>query len=123
MNWILALSAIAAFVSFCVHTFIGGRYAAAPLLASVELPKATIWLNYMTWHIVTVTLLASAAVLACAAVALVHDDAVLLIAILAAGISVLSVAVTLRAGIPVHRFPASYLLGATAVLAFWGAAA
>lgn len=119
MNPIVLLAALAALISFFVHTFVGGRYAVSPLLESA-LPKATIWLNYFCWHIVTLTLLVSAAVLGCVAIGLLHRDAGLVVAIIASCISVLSVVVTLRAGIPIHRFPASYLLGSTAVLAFWG---
>lgn len=123
MNLILGLASAAALVSFGVHTFVGGRYAARPLLGAIGLPVATIWLNYFTWHIVTVHLLVFAAVLAAGAVGLVHRDAVLLVAILAACVSLTSVAVTLKASIAPLRFPASYLLGVTAALAFWGAAA
>lgn len=121
MNVVLLFAALAALVTFCVHTFIGGRFAAVPLLAARGLSKATIWLNHMTWHMITVQLAVFAAVLAAAALGLVQRDAVLLIAILAASGSVMSIAVTLRAGIPVWRFPASYLLATVAALSAWGA--
>lgn len=121
MNIILMLASVAAFVSFCIHTFVGGRYAARPLLTSTGLPNAAKWLNYFTWHIVTVHLLVVTAVLACGAAGLVHRDAILLICILAGCVSVTSVAVTLKAGIPSLRFPASYVLGATAALSLRGA--
>lgn len=121
MSPMLILASVAAFISFCVHTFVGGRYAARPLLAATSLPRATIWLNYFTWHIVTVHLLVFTAVLACGAFGLVHRDAILLVSILAACVSITSVAVTLKAGIPPLRFPASYLLGATAALSLFGA--
>jgi len=117
--WLFAASA-GAIVSFCVHTFIGGRFAARPLLHSTNLPKATIWLNYFTWHIVTALLLVLAGVFGVGAFGRIHTDAVLVCALIAALISMISIAVTLRAGIAVHRFPASYLLGATATLAFAG---
>ena len=121
MSLVLTLASLLAFVSFCVHTFVGGRYAARPLLADTNLPRATIWLNYFTWHIVTVHLAVYTAVLAAGAAGLVHRDAILLVAILAACVSVTSVAVTLKAGISPVRFPASYLLGLTAALSVWGA--
>lgn len=120
MTPLLVLAALAAFISFLVHTFVGGRYAAQPLLDARELPKATIWLNYFTWHIATIHLLTMAAVLAAGAVGLVHRDAVFLVGVLAASISILSIAVTLKARIPPLRFPASYLLGLTAALTFLG---
>lgn len=115
-----ALASLAAFASFLVHTFVGGRYASRPLLEARELPKATVWLNYFTWHIATVHLFIMAAVLAAGAVGLVDRDAVFLVGVLAASISVLSIAVTLKANIPPLRFPASYLLGLTSILAFAG---
>lgn len=121
MNSVLFLAAVSAFVSFCVHTFVGGRYAAKPLLVATALPRASVWLNYFTWHIVTVHLLVFTAVLACGAADIVHHDAIVLVGILAACVSVTSVAVTLKAGIPPLRFPASYLLGVTAALSLWGA--
>ena len=121
MNAVLVLASLSAFVSFCVHTFVGGRYAARPLLAATDLPRAAIWLNYLTWHIVTVHLLVFTIVLACGAAGLVHRDAILLVGILAACVSATSVAVTLKAGISPLRFPASYLLGVTAALSIWGA--
>lgn len=122
MNVVLVLASASALVSFCVHTFVGGRYAAQPLLAARDLPRATIWLNYFTWHIVTVHLAVYTAVLAAGAIGEVHRDAILLVSILAACVSVTSIAVTLKAGIPPYRFPASYLLAATAILSFWGIA-
>ena len=121
MNAVLVLASLSAFVSFCVHMFVGGRYAARPLLAATDLPRAAIWLNYLTWHIVTVHLIVFTIVLACGSAHLVHRDAVVLVGILAACVSVTSVAVTLKAGISPLRFPASYLLGATAALSIWGA--
>lgn len=119
MNYLLLAASAGAIVSFCVHTFIGGRFAVRPLLKA-SLPKATIWLNYFTWHIVTALLLILSGVFALGAFGRLHQDAVLVCASIAASISILSIAVTLRAGLGVHRFPASYLLGATAALAFFG---
>jgi len=44
-----------------VHTFVGGRVVARPLLADDSLPRASKWLNYYCWHIATVTILLIAA--------------------------------------------------------------
>lgn len=116
----LGLASLAAFSSFLVHTFVGGRYAARPLLDARDLPKAAVWLNYFTWHIVTVHLFIMASILALGAVGRVQQDAVFLVGVFAASISVMSIAVTLKAGIHPLRFPASYLLGLTALLTFSG---
>ena len=118
---ILAAAALMALVSFAIHTFVGGPYATKPLLAATGLPKATIWLNYFTWHIVTLFLLIMSVVLAGGAAGAVHHDAIVLVGVTAAMISMLSVAVTFKARIRPWQFPASYLLGTTALLTFWGA--
>lgn len=109
-----AASAVA-FVSFAVHTFVGGRYAARPLIAS-SLPKATIWLNYLCWHAITVALLLISGALALVALGRLHPDAGWLAACFAAGISGASLFATARGGIPFYRFPASYLLAAVCLL-------
>lgn len=119
MNFfLLAASAIAA-VAFVVHTFVGGRYAAPPLMAS-GLPPATIWLNYLCWHIVTALLAILAVALAAGASGAVSADAAALAGVIAGSIAIVSVAVTLKAGIAPLRFPASYLLGSVALLTFAG---
>lgn len=116
----LLAAAAMALVSFGVHTFIGGRYAARPLLAARRLPPATIWLNYLCWHIVTVLLLILMATFLAGAFGRVAPDAILLATIIAASISIVSLVVTLKAGIAPYRFPASYLLGATALFGVLG---
>ncbi|MBA2771505.1 MAG: hypothetical protein H0U34_05755 [Sphingomonas sp.] len=121
MNGFLIAACGAALISFCVHTFIGGRFAAKPLLAAEGLPKATIWLNYFTWHIATFLLLILSATFLFAGIGRLHRDAALVAAAIALMISLLSVAITLKGRIPIHRFPASYLLAATALLGLVGA--
>jgi hypothetical protein len=120
MNTGFAGAAAAAFVAFLVHWQVGGRHAARPLLAATELPAASKWLNYLCWHIATILLLAMALTLASASVGWIHADAVRLLAVMAASISVLSIAVTLRAKIRPWRFPSSYLLAAVAAFSLWG---
>ncbi len=117
--WLTAAAGVA-IVTFAVHTFVGGRFAARPLLASDALPKATVWLNYMCWHMVTVLLAIMAATLSFGVAGLIGDDALVLIAIVAGSSSLVSIAVTLKAGIAPWRFPASYLLAAVAVLTALG---
>jgi hypothetical protein len=58
--WWVAAAAVA-MLTACVHTFLGGREIATPLLAASDLrtiPKLT---SYYCWHLVTITLFAMAA--------------------------------------------------------------
>ena len=77
---------------------------------------ASRWLNYICWHIVTVLLAAMAISLAFASFGRLSRDAVMLFAIFAASISVLSFAIALRGGVHPLRFPSTYLLAIVAVL-------
>ena len=120
MNGILLLAALVSLVIFFVHWLIGGIYAARPLLAAKDISPASRWLNYLCWHIVTILLLIITATLGLAALGRASADTVILVAVIAASSSILSVAVTLRAGIRPYRFPASYLLATVAVLSTAG---
>lgn len=117
---LLLLAGVAGLVTFFVHWQVGGRYAARPLLAARDLTPASRWLNYFCWHIVTVLLLIMAFALLLGAFGRASQSTARLVAVIAASISVLSVAITLRAGIPPLRFPASYLLAIVAALALAG---
>jgi len=122
MNVLVAVAASMALITFVVHTFVGTKYAVPPLLAAEgkQVPKATVWLNYLCWHIVTGMLLVLALVLAAAALGRLDDDVVLVSGVLFAWVSIWSVITTLQANIRVHRFPASWLGGITALLAMAG---
>jgi len=110
-----------AFITFAVHTFVGTGFAVPELLrAERSLPKATVWLNYMCWHIVTGVLFILASCMAAASVSLIHPDSMFACIACFAWISVMSVLVTRKAGIPMYRFPASYLGGLTALLGVMG---
>ena len=87
MNGFLIAASGAALVTFYVHTFIGGRFAAPPLLAAEGLPKATIWLNYFTWHIATFLLLILSGTFMLAGISRLHPHAALVAAVIAAMIS------------------------------------
>ena len=117
--WIAA--ALMAFITFAVHTFVGTRYAVPALVgAGATLPKATIWLNYICWHIVTGVLFILATCIAAVAMGRLSADVILPCGAAFAWISVMSIFTTLKAGIPILRFPANYLGGTTALLALLG---
>lgn len=121
MDLLLAAAALMAFITFAVHTFVGTPYAIPALIGAGEtLPKATIWLNYMCWHIVTGVLFILAACIAGVALRRLDAGALLPCIAMFAWISVMSVVTTLKAGIPILRFPASYLAGTTALLTLLG---
>ena len=121
INLLWAAAALLALVTFAVHTFVGTAYAVPALVSAAEtLPRPTIWLNYMCWHIVTGVLFIFAACMAAVVLGWLGPDAMLQCCAAFAWISVMSIFTTLKAGIPILRFPASYLAGATALLTFLG---
>lgn len=61
--WILAAAA-AAFATFLIHTFLGGREIATPLLAARDLRRIPKYTSYYCWHLVTIVLLFMALALA-----------------------------------------------------------
>jgi hypothetical protein len=105
----LGSAAAIAFITFAVHTFVGGVRVARPLLADRSLPPASKWLNYYCWHIVTVLLAAMTAAFSYIAL---HPDlagvgkSLGALALILAG---LSAAVAFKAGIRPWRFPSTTL--------------
>ncbi len=116
-----ATAAVLSLITFGVHTFIGGKYVARPLLASTGLPKASLWLNYFTWHMATVILLLMTAGFAWAATSPDHFDVAVLLMGMAAVFSPLCVWVALKGGIAPWRFPASWLFLLILAAGLWGA--
>ncbi|MEM9300551.1 MAG: hypothetical protein AAGE01_00485 [Pseudomonadota bacterium] len=118
MNLPLLWSATAvAFVAFLVHTFVGGRRVARPLLADRSLPPASKWLNYYCWHAATVMLAFVTIAFAWAAVDPTLAPVVVFGGTLAVALSALSAAVASKAGIHPLRFPSTSLLAGTGLLA------
>ena len=109
-------AAIASLTTFAVHTFIGGRLVARPLLTDRSLPKAAKWLAYYCWHITTVLLAAMATAYAYAAWSGEARDLTIGVTILALLLSVLSAGVAMRGRINPFRFPSTSLFAVTACL-------
>lgn len=120
VNPSLAIAALLAALAFLTHWLVGGRRVVRPLLAVPDLDPASRWLTYLCWHITTVLLLVMALTLALGSVGLVGRDALVVDAVMATSISVLSVVIAVRAGIPPLRFPSTYLLGGVAAAAIVG---
>jgi hypothetical protein len=115
-----AAAAVLSLITFGVHTFVGGKFAARPLLEAQDFHKASRWLNYFTWHMATVILLFMAGGFAAAAVYPAALAAAVLLMLMAATFSPLCIWVTLKGGISPWRFPASWLFALIVVAGLWG---
>ena len=116
-----ATAAVLSLITFGVHTFIGGRFAARPLLEATDLPKASRWLNYFTWHMVTVLLLFMTGGFWVAALSTDAFDVAVLLMLMAASFSPLCIWVALKGGVAPWRFPASWLFLLILAAGLWGA--
>jgi hypothetical protein len=109
-------AALVLLITFFTHVVVGGRYVARPLLADTHLPKASKWLNYYCWHLVSLMLLALPLGLTYAAW---HQPAQVTIAGLAVFLlacSGLSAGVAMKGQIPPLRFPSTALFLIAALL-------
>ena len=57
MNAYLVAASAASFITFAIHTWVGGPAIAGPLLASRDMHDVPKFTNYYCWHLVTITLL------------------------------------------------------------------
>ncbi|HKY58916.1 MAG TPA: hypothetical protein VJL80_12825 [Aeromicrobium sp.] len=115
-----ATAAVLSLITFAVHTFVGGRFAARPLLDAHDFHKASRWLNYFTWHMVTALLLFMAGGFAWAAYHPDASDIAVLLMLMAAAFSPLCIWVAVKGGIAPWRFPASWLFALIVAAALWG---
>jgi len=113
---LMSSAAVVSFITFLVHTFIGGPRVAGPLLASSHLPIASKWLNYFCWHIATLFLLAMSFGFAYVAMHPDRPELAVFLSALSAALAVLSAAVAIKGGIHPLRFPSTSLLAAVAIL-------
>jgi len=103
-------------VTFIVHTFIGSPIVAGPLLKDESLPRASKWLNYYCWHIVTVYTFFMAGGYAYVALNSTKIELVVFLSILNATLSILSAAVAFKGHINPFRFPSTSLFASVALL-------
>lgn len=126
MPLFLWAAAAMALVTFAVHTFVGGKFVAQPLLANTDLPKASKWLNYYCWHVTTVMIAFVAAAFAWLAITTGQTSvagqtsAVVFLSLQTAAASLLSVFVAIKGGIHPLRFPSTSLFAVTSALG-WSA--
>ena len=115
-----AAAGILAAVTFAVHTFIGQIYVVRPLLAAHGLTRASRWLAFYCWHMVTVMLVTMAAMFGYAAFAPEARPFGALFTVLAAVFSVLCIGVAIKGGVAPWRFPATSLFAVVAFAGLWG---
>jgi hypothetical protein len=109
------LAAATSALTFAVHTFIGGKKVAVPLLEDRTLPLASKWLNYYCWHVTTVLLAFYTSAFIWLAM-VPHLPSLVFLSALSASLSMLSAAIAQRAGIAPWRFPSTSLFATIAVL-------
>jgi hypothetical protein len=56
MNSYLLAASAASFITFAIHTWLGGPPTVGPLLASKDMHAVPKYTNYYCWHLVTITL-------------------------------------------------------------------
>lgn len=117
---LILAAAIVSAITFFVHTFIGGKFVARPLLDDTHLPKASKWLNYYCWHVTTVTIifLTVAFVGLHVSVPLTERTVLIFLAAFTSSLSALSALVALKGGINPLRFPSTSLFALIAICAW-----
>ncbi len=103
-------------VTFIVHTFVGEQRVAKPLLADNNLPKASKWLNYYTWHITTIFALFMGGAYGYVALHPDKPELVVFLTLLTGAFSVLSAWVAIKGRINPFRFPSTSLFAIVCLL-------
>jgi len=113
---LLWAAAVMSIITFAVHTFIGGPVVAKPLLESTNLPKASKWLNYYTWHVTTIFTLSMGGAYVYVALHPNRPELVVFLTIITGALSVLSGAVAIKGNINPFRFPSTSLFASVSLL-------
>ena len=106
-------------ITFAVHTFIGGPRVAAPLLANTSLPRASKWLNYFCWHMVTIYTFTIGGAYAYVALHPTKLELVFFLTVLNTAFAILSAAVAIKGKIHPLRFPSTSLFSILSLLGFF----
>ena len=113
---LLWAAAVMSIITFAVHTFIGGPVVAKPLLENTNLPKASKWLNYYTWHVTTIFTLSMGGAYVYVALNPNKPELVVFLTIITGALSVLSGAVAIKGKINPFRFPSTSLFASVSLL-------
>lgn len=113
-------AAFMSFVTFLVHTFIGGPRVAVPLLEDTRLPKASKWLNYYCWHITTIFTFSMGGAFAYVAIKPDRPELAIFITFVTGACSILSAAVAVKGNINPFKFPSTSLFAVVSLLGLLG---
>ncbi|MDO1559620.1 hypothetical protein Q0812_09290 [Brevundimonas sp. 2R-24] len=119
--WFVAAAVVAA-VALGVHLFLGSRLVVRPLLEAAGLDRVPRWLNFMTWHMVSMSLAFTAGGYGWAAWR--KDGAVLALFLTFQAVGFLAVALYAagRGRLPAWRLPPVILFAVITILAVLGLA-
>ena len=118
--YFLWAATIMSIITFAVHTFIGGPVVAGPLLTNTNLPKASKWLNYYTWHVTTIFTFSMGGAYAYVALNPNRPELVVFLTVVTAALSVLSAAIAVKGNINPFRFPSTSLFATVSLLGLIG---
>ncbi|MEW6989129.1 hypothetical protein AADZ91_00455 [Colwelliaceae bacterium 6441] len=113
---ILWAAVVVSFITFLVHTFVGGPRVAVPLLENTTLTLASKWLNYYCWHITTIYTFLMGGGYAYVALNPNKPELVVFLSILNVSLATLSVLVACKGNINPLRFPSTSLFSIVSVL-------
>jgi len=113
---LLWAAVVISFVTFCIHTFVGGPIVTEPLLKNTTLPAASKWLNYYCWHITTIYTFLMGWAYAYVAINPDKPELVVFLSILNVALAILSTAVAIKGNINPFRFPSTSLFTIVATL-------
>lgn len=119
MNIYLMIAALLSVGIVMLHTFMGGRVIARPLLAA-DMPGVPKYTSYFCWHITTLALAALALMFAYAAYQPGARDVAVVAVTLTAAIAVLGIVMPLRLRLKYKNHPQGWLFVPVAIIGFWG---
>jgi hypothetical protein len=114
------LAAIVLVGGLLVHSFVGSRVVVRPLLAAHDITAPSRWINFLTWHMVTVGLAFMAAGYAWAAIRPGAADIAAGLTVLAIVFALLCLGVCLRAKFKPWRIPPFDLFVIVSIVGLWG---
>lgn len=119
MNIYFSIAAVLSLGMVLLHTFMGGRVIAAPLLAS-DLPGVPKYTSYFCWHITTLALAGLAIMFAYAAYQPEGRDVAGMAVLLTGSIAVFGIVMPPRLRLKYKNHPQGWLFVPVALVGLWG---